>query len=467
MSSNVIQHNIQAAYASRNLNITNGKLGKSIERLSSGYRINRAADDASGLSISEKMRKQVRGLTQASMNAGDGISMVKIADGAISEVSEMIHRANELAIKAANGTCSDSDRQDMQAELDQIKEEIGQIAEKTKFNEINVLQGGSTEGVTDAHEDVVVINGLPSFVSIDSASLSNGYMSSTFTDSSGIEHCSASIDFSGFTGADSQKDELDGQGFYTTCCTCHAHYSVEFSNGSYSGTNPEIDDRHYIYHVNISSCSSGEDIVNAIRSVTGSNPNDHFTVFKASGSTLNIYDERPTNEAMAGPRSYYNNQIYGKIGAGVARDKRDYIMEKRAEGEADIILQIGADNREDNRLAVCLPNIDCPTCRLSNVFISNQNDAFEAIDQLDDALKFVTAERSRMGAYQNRLEHTVLNLDNVVENTSAAESRIRDTDMAKEMVIYSMYSILRQAGESMLTQANQSPQTVLQLLEGA
>ena len=271
----VVQHNMQAANASRMLNITSGNQAKSTEKLSSGYRINRAADDAAGLSISEKMRKQIRGLDQASTNAQDGVSAVQTAEGALTEVHSMLQRMNELAVKAANGTNTTADRTAIQSEVSALSKEITRVAESTQFNTLNLL------------------------------------------------------------------------------------------NGSFAG---------------------GKDI------------------------------------------------------------------------------QVGAANRAEQRITISIAKMDASTLGVKNVDVKTQTGAQNAIASITQAIARVSKQRSDLGAIQNRLEHTIANLDNVVENTTAAESQIRDTDMAKTMVEYTKNNILSQAGTSMLAQANQSTQNVLSLL---
>ena len=273
----VVQHNMQAMNANRQLGVTTDGQKKVTEKLSSGYKINRAADDAAGLTISEKMRSQIRGLTQASSNAQDGISCVQTAEGALTEVHSMLQRMNELAVKAANGTNTSADRQAIQSEVSALAKEISRVAQSTQFNTLNLL------------------------------------------------------------------------------------------NGSFSA---------------------------------GKN------------------------------------------------------------------LQVGTANVPDQRIVVSIAKMDATTLGVSTVSISvgTESGAQQAISKITMAIAKVSKQRSDLGAIQNRLEHTIANLDNVVENTQAAESQIRDTDMAKTMVEYTKNNILSQAGTAMLSQANQSTQNVLSLL---
>lgn len=365
----------------RMFKLNNKKKAALTEKLSSGYRINRSADDAAGLAISEKMRRQIRGLTQASANAQDGISMVQIADGAMAEVQDMLHRSTELSIKAANGTLTDEDRSYIQKEIAQIKEEINGIGNRTTFNEIQILKGKDIPPL-DTTSNVVIKGSMPAWATLGS----NGTMGETYTTNetyqladgttgtASINHEAATIDFSAFDGSQSMIDDLVDNGFYTTCCTCTNHYSIRF---------------------------------------TDSNTNSIDT-------------------------SLFRNPV-------------------------TIELQIGAEAGQ--HMKIDLPSISTGALGINGVNVSRTAGADSAISSFKKALTYVSEERSRMGAYQNRLEHTIKNLDNVVENTQAAESRIRDTDMAKMMVEYANQNILTQVGQAMMAQANQKNQGVLQLLQ--
>ena len=269
----VVQHNMQAMNANRQLGVTTGYQGKVTEKLSSGYKINRAADDAAGLTISEKMRSQIRGLSQASANAQDGVSCVQTAEGALTEVHSMLQRMNELAVKAANGTNTSADRLAIQSEVSALSAEISRVAESTQFNTLNLLKGS------------------------------------------------------------------------------------------------------------------------------------------------------------------FNKSI-----------------------------QVGAANVDAQRINISIAAMDATSLGVKSINVGTEDGARSAISNITQAIAKVSAQRSDLGAIQNRLEHTIANLDNVVENTTAAESQIRDTDMAKTMVEYTKNNILAQAGTAMLAQANQSTQNVLSLL---
>ena len=455
-------HNMAAMNGNRMLGITTDKKAKSTEKLSSGYRVNRAADDAAGLAISEKMRRQIKGLTQASANAQDGISMVQIADGALNEIHDMLHRVNQLAIEAANDTLSTEDREYIQMEIDNLADEIDGISDRTTFNEVLVLKGGGhwetkTETITPKSYSYSIdaASKLPPGVTIDADSANNGYMSQNYNG-----HVSSTIDFSGLpTGTDGKVDlsALDGKGFYTTCCTCSNHYSITFDSST--STNKVSGNSHYTYTVGTQGCETAADVVNRIISATGGQPNNHYTMFEAQGNTLRLYDYRTTVTADAN---------HGTVGSGVAKevevDGTPYdVTTTELVDKGDLYLQVGVEAGQG--MNIRLPDIDSKKVGISDVSVMTQLQAGRAIEKVKSGLAYVSEERSRMGAYQNRLEHTIRNLDNVVENTTAADSRLRDTDMAEEMVNFSNLNILEQAGSSVLAQANQRNQNILSLLQ--
>lgn len=492
-----IQHNITAMNANRQLNITGGALAKSARNLSSGYKINMAADDAAGLSISEKMRKQVRGLTQASTNSEDGISMIQIADGALSEVHDMIDRCLELSVQASNGTNSESDRQKIQDEISQIITEIDMIKERTMFNEINVLKGIGVYAPDKIVRNLFPVGGLPDWVDCPSIKYENEQNGKTVfsekytgTNKDGVSSTftAASMDFTDFAA---NKSDLYGKGFSTTCCTCSNYYCVEFTTGT--GTASDTQTVHgrtsYIYKLGIDNINTASDLIDAILNLTKGpktdgttvpgKPAGHYTELVKDSKNPNklwVYDERPYES----PNAKNDNGLFA---AGVMYEQEKVIPGSR-ENPQQLALQVGADT--GNQMILKMAVISSHALGIDNVdvrggFVYEQqvvrtskgeyrrltvevSGADQAIRAFSSAKDIVSKERSRLGAYQNRLEHTVNNLDNVVENTTAAESQIRDTDMATEMVQYSNKNILQQAGQAMLSQANQSRQGILSLL---
>lgn len=489
----VIQHNLSAMNANRMYMCNSRQQVKLSERLSSGYRINRAADDAAGLAISEKMRRQIRGLSQAALNAQDGISMVQIADGAMAEVHDMLHRGTELSVKAANGTLQDEDRAYIQREIAQIKEEINAISDRTYFNGIWVLKGKDVpqpEGKTE----VIIAGGLPTWVGLKSTSglMSEEYETTqnyiiktenpdgTITETPGqetIKHEAATLDFSKFTGTEQQLKDLENNGFYTTCCTCTNHYSIKFTLES--GNSLEQSGSHYIYNVGIKGVTNVDELLERIVKGTDNGyPQSHYTklVADTANRRLIIYEDRskeanPQQAAINSDTTVswpgWSNPYFGvtamgengKFGPGTAYSKDD--ADKLAKTDL-VILQVGTE--KGHEIGIELPSISTSSLKIQNVNLSTSSGAKQAIADFDKALRYVNEERSRMGAYQNRLEHTIANLNNVIENTQAAESAIRDTDMAEHMVAYANRNILAQAGMAMLSQANMKNEGVLALL---
>lgn len=446
-SMNIVTHNLSAMNAQRQFGINEKKKTKSAEKLSSGYRINRSADDAAGLAISEKMRRQVRGLRQASANALDGISLVQTADGAMNEISDMLQRCNELAVKSANGTNTVEDRNYIQKEITQLATEIERITSNTTFNERPVLLGdgdGSTITIVTPQG-----NSLPSWVTMDSASAANGIMADTYTDSNGDNFVASKLDFSGLNA--SNVGDLDGAGFHFTCCTCDRYYSVEFDSSTTSSSVTTPENNCYIYTVGIQNLTTATDILQAVYNALGNgNPQSHYTQMEIDGDTAIFHDNRVGTQA---------NKANGR---GVFAQET-IISSKTAATNFEVILQVGTDALEGTRIKIDLP--DLKTLHTGSYDVTTPEKANQTINIIKSDLQHVSQERARMGSYQNRLEHTIANLDNVHENTSDAESRIRDTDMSKEMVNYSNIHILEQVGHAMITQANQSNQGVLSLLQ--
>lgn len=485
-----IQHNISAMNAERNLRKNRGSLQKKLEKLSSGYRINRSADDAAGLAISEKMRASIAALEQAENNVQDGISLVQTADGAMQEIQDMLNRMTSLSAQAANGTLSDEERAHIQEEIDEILKEITRIKNDTDFNGIPVLQGDNATTTTSAK----VLGNLPAWVtSTSGGTMKDTYQTSetatitttttnpdgttsttTRTEPVNVNHSAAKLDFSALNAsnvADLVKDTDNG--FYTTCCTCDNHYSIKFNSGN--GNSVSQSGSHYIYNVDITGVTTGEQLVDAILSVTGKQPQSHFTTMvkdPANPGQLIIFDERPSDRThMAGLVSGesmsfagFSNSItkpsvssgYGLFGEGVAYDKSVNVI-------GDIVLQIGEG--ESSSMEIDLPDMALDKIGITGLNVTDPSKAVNALSKLKSGLGYVSGERGRMGAYQNRLEHTYEYLGNTVENLTRSESQIRDADMAEEMMAYTKNSILTQSAQAMLAQSNQVPQNVLQLMQ--
>ena len=396
----VVQHNLTAMNSNRMLGLTTASQAKSTEKLSSGYKINRAADDAAGLSISEKMRKQIRGLTQASLNAQDGISAVQTAEGALTEVHDMLQRMNELAVKASNGTISKDDREYVQNEVDQLVTEIDRVAETTKFNETYLLKGDDTKAAVT--ENV--------FKKFDVSTLN-----SVISDTSKI---SESNDFDSMTGK----------------------FTLKFTSGLAEG-----------------GTWNGKRIVADSATPT----TEEITLTDAKDAELAALNAAITNSKQVTGTATNNGAAFQMTSAATMKQSYTYAA------AIDVSLHVGADSTANNRINLSIDSMSASGLHVTGLKVngSDATNATAAINTIADAIQKVSTQRSALGAVQNRLEHTINNLDNVVENTTSAESQIRDTDMATEMVKYSNNNILAQAGQAMLAQSNQANQGVLSLLQ--
>ena len=482
----VVQHNLTAMNANRMLGLTTGAQAKSTEKLSSGYRINRAADDAAGLSISEKMRRQIRGLDQASTNADDGISAVQTAEGALNEVQDMLQRMNELAVQAANGTNSENDRSYIQSEIDQLATEIDRVAETTKFNETYLLKGDGVGGkyvdlgTTSDCTGLTLVNGqqTPPETGVNYSVDRDVQMTVAHT-----------LDFSADSTLDitiaganyALKDYADIEDLAAAISSNEKVNSVDitYENGLYatSGTGAKFE----LTNTNKTTTVAGDVTFkvassHTLDSVAGTITIDSavaanditiaFTVATMLDEDGNrVFDEKTTNQSIASKLTALNISFTEQD--GVFTVKTASTMTVNAAATVDNLefnLHVGADSSKTNKIGVSIASMSADGLGVSGIKVTSEKTATDAIDVIAQAIQKVSKQRSELGAVQNRLEHTINNLDNVVENTTAAESRIRDTDMAKEMVKYSNLNILGQAGQSMLAQANQANQGVLSLL---
>ena len=458
----VVQHNLQAMNANRMLNVTTGQQAKSTEKLSSGYRINRAADDAAGLTISEKMRKQIKGLDQASTNAQDGVSSVQTAEGALTEVHSMLQRMNELAVQAANGTNSkESDRQAIQDEIDQLTTEIDRVAETTKFNEIYLLKGDSNGGTKN-----VFMKGHDAGLK---GTLTDSAKTATFVMDdlkAGDKVTIAGKEYSiGSTVADAKgsfaaaaKDEkvtVDG---------------VEYTVAENAGAADAGANKIVLADIQ-AKVKAGSTVSYKGKDITAMNDDNNDGIDDDDSSVISkdVAETKITAELTAA-NNIGTVDHAATVAKTAANGKTTYTITKGYATVADTLsfnLHVGADADMTNKITVDIDTMNSANLGIKglNVTDATGTAATYAVDAISDAIAKVSSQRSALGAVQNRLEHTIDNLDNIVENTTTAESRIRDTDMAEEMVEYSKNNILAQAGQSMLAQANQSTQGVLSLLQ--
>lgn len=445
----VVQHNLTAMNSNRMLGLTTTAQAKSTEKLSSGYKINRAADDAAGLAISEKMRKQIRGLSQASLNAQDGISAVQTAEGALTEVHDMLQRMNELAVKAENGTMSQSDRQNIQDEIDQLVKELDRVSETTKFNETYLLKGSDA---TNANGATVLNGGV--------VGTFEGIILKTTADKGlktgdqirlgevGVKLEGDAIAATGndiITGANAAAGDIDTISSSDT----QKNITVTKKDGTVE---------HY---------SSSTDFQNKYGFAINADGTAALSLTVKGQDTSQDYEIDKTAALLSGYKvgDVINAKVWiggdGSISLYDAAAKSNPLM---------LNLHVGADSTANNKISLSIESMDATTLGVRNaagdaINVMGEKEAGVAIDKVASAISKVSRQRSALGAVQNRLEHTINNLDNVVENTTAAESQIRDTDMATEMVKYSNNNILAQAGQAMLAQSNQANQGVLALLQ--
>ena len=470
----VVQHNMQAANANRMLGITSGAQAKSTEKLSSGYKINRAADDAAGLTISEKMRKQIRGLDKASSNAQDGVSSVQTAEGALTEVHSMLQRMNELAVQSANGTNSSDDRQAIQDEVDQLTTEIDRVAETTKFNEIYLLKGdnSNTKNVYMKGHDA----GLK-------GTLTDGAKSATFTMDAlqaGDKYTIAGKEYTIGSATTEVTALIDKANTDATADT--ANKTVDVNGKTYTitynaagNTIADADGTAITLDNLKKAVTGGSKVTYGNTSLTAMTDADTDGVDDDDSSiiTKDVAETKIKAELLTANNIGTVDQAATVEDANTANGKTSYTINKGYATVADTLsfnLHVGADADMTNKITVDIDTMNSANLGIKGINVKDASGteatyAIDAIDAIADAVAKVSSQRSALGAVQNRLEHTIDNLDNISENTSSAESRIRDTDMAKEMVNYSKNNILAQAGQSMLAQANQSNQGVLSLLQ--
>ncbi len=542
----IVQHNLTAMNANRMLGIVSDNQAKSTEKLSSGFRINRAADDAAGLAISEKMRSQIRGLTQASTNAEDGISMIQTAEGALNESHSILQRMRQLAVQAANGTETDSDRDNIQDEIEQLQDELDRIAETTEFNTMKLLDGtfdgtntstttagpkyGQYDGrlgafITSDIGGVVIATNTNATVGGESAIWSNDGKTLTVNLASNKTYTQADID--DLIKNAKQEDSTAGNtpanvtvklatgvytatGAVTTAGTLAGKKSTGTSTALTTGTfvgadTVKITSNKYgaDYNLNVTikfDVDAGKEEAKLTTApnytMTGNSiaaavpvPSASYELHLQSGKEYNAQDIEDllatvglsvdvelsgVTNAPDEPNTLFvtnsNTQIAVNMrnGAGLGDDDA-FLTQANYDSVASsggMVLQVGAN--EGQTMAFNIGDMSAAALGVSgnNVRVDKQDRASSAITVIDKAIEKVSKQRSTLGAVQNRLEHTIANLDTSAENLQQAESRIRDVDMAAEMVEYSKYNILSQASQSMLAQANQSTQGVLSLLQG-
>ncbi len=398
----------------RQLGMNNVAGQKSLEKLSSGFRINRAGDDAAGLAISEKMRGQIRGLNQASRNSQDGISLIQTAEGALNETHAILQRMRELAVQSATDTNTSADRVNIQDEINQLTKEITRIADTTEFNTMKLLDGSKGGGVATAVANVQTNAAL---TASGGAAIAVGTTLLKLFDTAGnnlgiVAGDKITISFVK-NGELNEKVVTVATGTAVSALTATGSFATSVTTGG-----------------SLVFTASGAGFEGAVHGVTIKVESADGEVKTAATNALSAFKETVAAQ------------------------------NKRQDGTAT--LQIGANEGQEVKLAI--ENITAKALGVENLQVGQRTQASVAINVIDGAIVKVSAERSKLGAMQNRLEHTIKNLDTSSENLQAAEARIRDLDIAQEMMEFTKNSILQQAATAMLAQANQVPQSVLQLL---
>lgn len=466
----IIKHNINAVNASHALENNNKNVSQSIKKLSSGCKINSAADDAAGLTISQKMKSQIQGLQQGTKNSQDGISLLQTAEGGMSEIQSILQRCKELAIQSANGTNNDEDRTAMQNEIDQLMKEVESISNNTKFNSLSLLNGKY-----DKDGNAVDSGALKDCVNYVTTT---GGVTDKYT-YGGKQYASGVIDFSNINSA-ADIANLVGKGFSYTCCTCNKNYSIKFVSGTPDTS--RLNDSNPVMEVDVSSITSGTDLVKKIietaygqanfvynptsTSINGGIPVsgtdvpsgatsfvDHYSQLASDGAKLYIYDDRPENANGSWPSTgsgEFNLNVYGEASTDV--DKFLYLN-----------IQSGSNDLDTIRMRI--PNTTIDELGINGLSVDLQKNAILAIPKIDNAIDKVSASRAMVGAYQNRIIHTINVVNNTYENLQNAKSKITDADMAKEAMGMSKNSILQQSAQGMLAQANKMPQSILDLMK--
>lgn len=542
MAGMVVQHNLNAINANNKMNINVSGTKKATEKLSSGYQINRAGDNAAGLAISEKMRSQIRGLSQATKNANDGISLIQTAEGGLNETHSILQRMRELAVQSANGTYQDdTDREAIQLEVDALKSEIDRIASSTEYNGMKLLDGslGGSKAVTEfgakygavstADTDLVGATitsniagvkvttayaasgkgGENALWSADGKTLTMNLVAGETYTQKDIDNLIANATQSKDGGQTQAPSEISiklangvmtaSKAGATTATTAGLRATGsddtniltligDGTNGAHgssdkitftANTYGKAVDTNMASKITISTTvAAGKENVKVATAATTTKgaeltlelstgktytEKDIENILKEAGYDYSVKLEDTKNtDGDADGKIYFNVKGNAEVdiadGAGVGKDS----VPNNGKG---LTFQIGANGVEDQRVTLNVNDMSSSAIGVANADVSTQDSANAAIDMVDAAVKTVSMQRAGLGALQNRLEYTVNNLTTTNENLTAAESQIRDTDMATEMINYTKNNILQQASQAMLAQANQQPQAILQLLQ--
>ena len=511
-----IQHNISAINANRQLQINDSSISKNLKRLSSGYRINSAADDAAGLAISEKMRAQINGLDQAENNAEDGISLVQTAEGGLNETTTILQRMNTLATESANGTYQDgTDRTNLQKEVTALKSEIDRISTSTNFNKINLLDGslggdsGTKVVATFSGEPTGAVNAIKDATAeVDTVTVS-GDLSSTagtkfnatidYLDTDGkkqsvtvqITNATAAADFAAADAADAIASKLNENDNIKDLFTVTGNNdgTITFTAKTAGTSEGQVTavsikgatDTTYTGSVEVGQATKATDSYQTLHTASFDSTNSSANSFTIDGQRFAFVKDESEAKNLDSDIAYV---VTGGVPNGAAAASMASLIEQKTGLSASVtdtdiniygkaksttsdslVFQIGSDNTSEQRVSLSIGDMSSQGLGISSISVKTQDDALAAISTIGDAINQVSGTRADLGALQNRLEHTVNNLSTTSENLTSAESRIRDVDMSSEMVSLTKNEILEQAATSMLSQANSLPQNVLSLLK--
>lgn len=454
----ITHSNLKGLNTLNKLTATQRNAAKNIEKLSSGLRINSAADDAAGLTISEKMRAQIKGLQKAQRNIQDGISLVQTAEGAMGEMHSILQRVRELSVQSANDSHVDEDRTFIQMEVNELLKEMEAITERTEYNQMTLLAG-------KINKDGKVAQGLSDLVgNITKNGINDVY------EKDGKEYASAVIDFSNLGTADDIA-QLVGEGFHYTCATCSKAYSVKFVEG-----NPDtsrLNDYNPVMEVDITGIANGEDLVKSILETAYGQPDfvydpespedlkipdtatefvKHYSQLAADGAKIYLYDYR---SEFAG-NTFPTSDGHGTFKPIVYNDVKEDLF---------LPLKIQNGSNQGDHLELRIPNVSLEQLSIEDLLVTTQIEANLSIVRVDAAINKLSFARATLGTYQNRLDHSFNNVTNYDELLSSAESRIRDADIAKELMMQTKNDILTQSAQLLLAEANQRQQDLLNIIK--
>lgn len=469
-----INTNIAAITASGNLNRTEDKISASLERLSSGYRINKAADDAAGMAISQKMHAQIKGLQRASRNGSDGISFIQTAEGALTEIENMVQRCRELAVQASNDVNTLEDREALQGEIDALKDEIDRLSGDTEFNTKSILDGSCCRQTSSNNIGVKVIS-MTDDVSLTKYSMSIDQVATQTSFTTGTLGMSASSTFS-----ESGKIQINGEvikveagetleDVYAKVRDYCESMNIDVVPVNALGNETDLSSASSLFFQ--SKLYGSEYKID----VTTDSPTLATGLGVNSGSTTQGQDAKVSLDTSSGFSNTATTFVKG--GRVTVSDRDGFEMVFDVSGattgtDADVTvldagyvaIQIGAN--EGQTIDISIPPVTCESMGIQYCNVCTQDGAQTSITSFDNAVRQISAIRAKLGAYENRLDSATTSLDTTSQNLTEACSRIEDVDMSEEMTEYTQLSVLSQAGTSMLAQANNRPQTILQLLQG-